>query len=105
MRIFLCTMLLVTSLQSFAGQTGEGPIKNLLSAYGGWLFAIDHTNNNPESCSKSSIILLGHSQQDQIFSLILTAYTTGKSVVIYTSGCDSNGYNIATGIYTSWNNS
>ena len=103
MRKLIFVLMAFVSVPGFAGVTGSGTIKYLQNAYGGWVFAVNATSNNPENCSKSSMILVNHSQQKEIYSLILAAYTTAKPAIFYTSGCDSNGYNIVTGIFTSWN--
>lgn len=103
MKKFIYVLLALYVNTAYAVQTGSGTVKTLQSAYGGWIFSINHTNNNPSSCSKSTMILSGHSQQDQIFSLILSASIAGKPVIVFTNGCDANGYNIVSAIYTNWN--
>ncbi len=104
MKLLTMVIALFFSTSTYAAQSGDGKIKTLQSAYGGWIFSIDHSNNNPDSCTKASFKLdpsIGE-QYKEIYSLILSAYTTGKPVTIFTSGCDSNGYNKLSMIYTSW---
>jgi len=102
MKIVIFMLLALLANTVYADQTGSGKIEMLQSAYGGWIFNIGHTNNNPSNCSKPTMILVNHAQQDQIYSLILAAYSIGKPVTVYTNGCHSNGYNTVTGIYTRW---
>lgn len=99
--LLLASLILV--IPSYAGQSGSGTLKTLQTAYGGWIFNINTSNNNPEGCSKSTMILTGHGQQDQIYSLLLAAAISAKPVLVYTNGCDANGYNKVTGVYVHWN--
>ncbi|MEW6995094.1 hypothetical protein AADZ84_12600 [Colwelliaceae bacterium MEBiC 14330] len=100
------TMIIALSFatSTYAVQSGSGKIKTLQNAYGGWIFSIDHSNNNPETCKKAAFKLdpsIG-GQYKEVYSLLLSAYSVSKPVVIFTNGCDSNGYNKFSGIYTSW---
>jgi hypothetical protein len=104
MRKLVLVMLLIVPTLVLAGQSGNGNLRTLQSAYGGWIFSIDATTNNPESCSKAAFKLdpsIGESY-DQIFSLILSAYVSKNPITIFTDGCDANGYNKLNMIYTSW---
>lgn len=104
-KFLLCNIFIAILLPNkvSAGQTGTGNILHLQNAYGGWIFSVGHQDNNPESCEKPTLKLdSSHTQYNEIFSLILSAYTTEKPVVIFTSGCDSNGYNEVSMIYTRW---
>lgn len=105
MKRALATILLAMACATASAATsGSGVIRMLQSAYGGWIFSIDHTNNNPESCTKPTMILQPtHAQYKEIYSLLLTAYVTGKPIIVFTNGCDSNGYNVVSMIYSSWN--
>lgn len=103
MKYIVGLFILTISCVTFSGQSGEGKIKTLQNAYGGWIFSIDGSNNNPESCSKPTMKLDStHAQYKEIYSLILSAYTMGKPVVIFTNGCDANGYNVVSMVYTAW---
>lgn len=104
--LYTLILLILTSLSfnAHAAQSGNGNVATLHSAYGGWLFRIDSANNNPESCTKDQFLLQGnHSQYEQIFSFLLAAHVAAKPVVVFTNGCDANGYNIVAGIYSNWN--
>lgn len=103
--LLLFVFLLTCFNPSYAGETsGSGTIKTLQSAFGGWIFTINATKNNPNDCLKSTMILSGHVQQDQIYSLLLSAAISAKPVLIYTADdCDANGYNVVTGVYVHWN--
>jgi hypothetical protein len=104
MKKIVLVLFLLIPIVATAGQSGNGNLRTLQSAYGGWIFSIDATANNPETCSKPAFKLdpsIGDSYE-QIFSLLLSAYVSNKPVTIFTNGCDTNGYNKLSMIYTSW---
>ncbi len=107
----LILILMILSSLSFASAyLGGGKITMLQSyGYSGWLIKTDAANNaNSGQCSpESSITLLSPNapNYDQIFSLILAAYATGKQLNINVNGCSDNGnYNKFSFIYSTWNN-
>lgn len=102
-KLLFLISLLTFCLSAQAGQSGLGVVKVLQYAYNGWIFSINHADNNPSQCSKPLMILVDHPKQEQMYSLLLAASASGKPVVAYTDGCDSNGYNTVTSIYTKWN--
>lgn len=98
-------LAIVLSMDVKANQSGSGKINYLQNGYNGWLFSIDHSNNNPDECPKPTIKLNPRKgEYKEIFSLLLTAYVTGRPVVILTEGkCDVDGYNVVSMVYTKWN--
>lgn len=98
---FIC--LLLTMPSHAAVTAGQGKIKSLMNAYGGWLLSVDSENNNPLNCSKATFLLEpSHSQYSELTTYIMAAYTTGKPVIFYLKECNTNGYSIVTNIYSAW---
>ena len=93
------------STSVYAGDyVGSGTIKMMKNAYGGWILNTNGTTNNPDGCSKNIVILEStHGQYKEVYSLLLSAYTAAKPVNIYVNGCDANGYNKFSFVYSSWN--
>ncbi len=105
MKCILFTMLVVFSSSCYSATTSSGKITTLMNAYGGWIFNAQMDQGNPDSCAKATFILPSdHAQYDELYSFLLTAYTTGQPITIYTGGCDINGYIVVTNFYSSWGN-
>lgn len=83
---------------------GTGEITTMQNAYGGWIMNTNGANNNPDNCTKTHAILeSSHNQYEELYSLLLTAYTAKKQVNINVSGCHNNGYKIISFVHTNWN--
>ena len=83
--------------------TGHAQINSLMTAYSGWLIGLDSVDNNPHNCSKGKFYLSStHSQQQQIFSVLIAANVSNKKVQFYTSGCTEHGYNNVSQIRVLW---
>jgi len=109
MKIIYVTFILATTMffntSSYAaGYTGAGQVQIMQSAYGGWLIRVSGANENPDGCAKANVLLSpSHAQYDELYSMILAAYSSGKEININVSDCAPSGHKIFNFIYTSWN--
>lgn len=95
---------LVSPILLAAGTYGNGTIDYFQSAYGGWIFSLNGSLANPDSCTKPHAILLPtHSQYKELTALLIAANVSGKPVHAYVSGCHSAGYPIVSYLSTNWN--
>ena len=96
--------LLFSSLGNAGGYVTPGTIRSMQSAYNGWLIVMNGANANPDGCGKSQVFLAGdHPQYDELYSMLLAAYSAGREVNIAVNGCFSVvDYKLFNFIYTSW---
>ena len=100
----LAIVLMFSSLSHAGGYTGNGQVQLMQSAYGGWLMRLSGANDNPDNCDKPNILLPPtHPQYEEIYSMILAAYSAGKEINVHVSGCATSGHKNFNFIYTSWN--
>lgn len=96
---FLALMFLSAQIDA-ADYVGNGAIKFIQNAYGGWIFSTDGANANPDGCAKDIIILNGnHAQYKELYSFLLSSFMAGKKINVYVNGCHSAGYKLLSFIY------
>ena len=92
-QITLLGITLFLTGQAYAGgYLGSQEITVLSTAYNEVIVNMANPGN-PDGCSQPNAILLStHIRYDEIYAIILTAYTTGKKINIFVSGCNSLGF-------------
>jgi len=103
LRFFLPISLIFAVSQSFAsGYVGNKEIVVMTTAYDSVLLNFD-SPGNPDGCSQPNVILEpSHVRFDEMYAILLTAYTTGRKVNIFVSGCDSVGFKKAHFVRAVW---
>ncbi len=88
MKNLLIISLFLFSSQSFANWTGATKIVSMYHVNDDQVILNLANGANPSACKVSSAgqILINPNTQKALFSMFLSAYMSGKSVTIYTSG-------------------
>lgn len=111
-KYFTFFLSIMAASQSYATkQSGNGTIRTMMNASGGWLISINHPikeKANPASCHQANFFLhadnLGDQVKKEFYSLILSAYVSAKPLTFFVDDkCNANGYNVVKGIWTNWN--
>ena len=98
-KIYLFLILMILSFSLYAG--GWSGFTKVSSIYphstnniDGTMYFTFGTMINPGGCANSSLIALKKSNNlsSEMYSLILLAFTSGKQVNYYASGCGTSGY-------------
>lgn len=86
--LFTLAIILLSANTFAAGYVGNGTIKMMQNAYGGWIMHTNGAANNPDVCAKNTIILSSSygPQYKEVYSFLLSAYTAVKPVQIYVNG-------------------
>ena len=101
---FAISLLFSVNAQAGGGYTGNGQIEFMQSAYGGWIMRLSAANSNPDGCSKDNILLLpSHHSYEEIYAMLLVAYSSGNEINVHVSGCADSGHKIFNFIFTAWN--
>ena len=95
--VMLFTVLVSAELEA-GGWNGAANVKKIyphsINNTDGTVYYAFDVMKNPDTCEKSSLMALKKSNNlsSEIYSLILTAFTTKTKVNIYVGGCDAGGY-------------
>ncbi len=100
-KVLILLVLSFFSVQAnAAGYVGNGAVKFIQNAYGGWIFSTDGADSNPDECAKNIIILNGnHAQYKELYSFLLSSFMAGKKINVYVNGCHSAGYKLLSFVY------
>ena len=102
--IIFAALLYSTTILA-GGYVGDGTIRMMQNAYGSWILITNGAEDNPDDCSKNTVILeKSLAQYEEVYGFLLSAYLAAKPVNIYVNGCDANGYKKFAFVYSSWNN-
>jgi len=94
-----------STLSWAGGYLNNAEITTMSQAYGGWILNVSHANPpNPDGCSQTNIVFLPTlSQYDEMYAILLAAYTANKKINIYVNGCHANGHMKVQFFRTTWN--
>lgn len=99
-KLLIFTLLIaIISFPAFAGQWSEATSINKIYPQSinntdGTIYFTFEIMLNPSSCSRSSLIALKKNNKvsAEIYSLLLTAFTTNSKITYYVDGCDEKSY-------------
>jgi hypothetical protein len=105
MKYLMIILILVPNLSFATAYVGSGSIRTMQNAYGGWIINTNGSQDNPDNCSKNTVILQSdHGQYQEMLSFLLTAYAANKPVNVAVNGCHSAGYKKLVFVHSAWNN-
>ena len=95
--MFVLTVFVWYSSSQASGWVYNQEIQYLYAGQSGGRYSIKVKGNqpNPDSCGASFDLVIANNEKfKEMWSLLLTAYTTNKPVGIYLNGCSGAPYNI-----------
>lgn len=89
-KLILVVMLLISSTATYAGGYGAWATPTRIDVERGNGFMFYGAFGNPNNCSSNTrfYVPISHPQYEQIYALVLAAFTSGKQVLPYFDKCD-----------------